>query len=371
MTAPATILHSIDTGGPGGAETVFLKLASRLTNYEGFAIAKGGGWVESQLQSLPLPHSCLNPAGTFNWPYLKTIIRLVREHDVDLICSHLFGSNLYCAMAALWCRKPLVSVFHGAHDLAAMSRLGEVKRRIIESGSSRIIAVSDDLRRDLVRAGFRDSNKVAAIYNGVDTRAYTPRDDTSLRDRFGIRPGDILLGAIGNIRPAKAYDVFVDAAAMLASQHDNIHFIIAGQGDNSLHRDLAAQAKSAGLAGRLHFPGFVDNPEVLYNNLDVYVSSSSSEGFSISCVEALASGVPVVATRSGGPEEIISDGVNGLLVPTGDAAAIANAVNRLLEDQNLRSSLIQQGLFRARQDFSEQQMIGAYDELFRELISAT
>ncbi len=228
--------------------------------------------------------------------------------------------------------------------------------------------MSNDLRDELIKAGFSDRNSLTVIGNGVSTHRFHPREDNSIRSSLGIPEDSILVGAVGNIRSAKAYDVFIDMAKELTSRNQKYRFLIAGQGNNSLQDSLAEHISRLGLSEFISFLGFVDNPELLYNNFDLYVSSSSSEGFSISCVEAMASGIPVVATRSGGPEEIITDMVNGRLVPTNDPTALADAVEQICDDSELREKLVKNALERARADFSEISVISTYDSLISSLI---
>lgn len=369
MAGIATVLHSIDTGGPGGAETVFLTLtaAGHQTGTRSVAVAKGGGWVENKLRQSAVKSYFVDPAGAFNWPYLRSLIRIIRENDVKLVCSHLFGSNLYCAIATSICRIPLVGVFHGAHDLTGLHRLGTIKRSIVEHGCNAIIAVSDDLREELIASGFRNSDSLHTIYNGVDTARFNPQRDTRFRDRLSITHKNILIGAIGNIRAAKSYEVFIDAAKFLSQMSDQYRFLIAGQGDNELQQKLRDRVARNGLENTFHFTGFVDEPELLYNNLDVYVSSSSSEGFSISCIEALACGVPVVATRSGGPEEIIEDRKSGRLVDIEDPKSLASAISELGDDDRAREAYIERGIARVSEKFSDKNMLAQYSILFDSL----
>jgi len=362
------ILHSIDTGGPGGAETIFLELirASGQFNLCPIAVAKQGDWLEEQLLRLNVENFCLNTKGSLNARLLSTLIQVVRKYNVKIIQSHLFGSNLYCSVASIITNTPLVSVFHGKHDLSGVTRGQSLKQRIVQRGSNAIVAVSESLKTELEHAGYYD--KLTVIYNGIDLTRFKPLPDTELRARLGVVDGDYLVGAVGNIRKAKAYDVFIDAAADVASRNERVKFVVAGEGDDVLSNKLMYQVKNLGLDDRFIFLDHVADVERLYNNLDVFVSSSISEGFSLSCVEAMACGVPVVATRSGGPEEIVADGDSGRLVPAGESTALASTILEVLADSDQRRRYAREGEEVVKRRFGQNKMIRSYESLYESLL---
>jgi glycosyltransferase involved in cell wall biosynthesis len=138
----------------------------------------------------------------------------------------------------------------------------------------------------------------------VDAEVFRPYQDRSLRSELALADDVILVGAIGNIRAPKAYDVLLRAARILLDRSQRFHFIIAGDCANALGRELAELSRSLGIEQQVSFLGLrADVPRIL-RNLDAFVSSRT-EGFSIACIEAMACGIPVIATRSGGPEEIL------------------------------------------------------------------
>ena len=109
------ILHVIDTTGPGGAETVFVDLADRLREkgYDTIVLLRGPGWVQDELRRRELKPILLDAKGSFNWRYLLSLVRLVKDERIDLIQSHLLGSNVYCAVTGWITQKPVVATFHG------------------------------------------------------------------------------------------------------------------------------------------------------------------------------------------------------------------------------------------------------------------
>ena len=128
MNDHGRVLHLIDTGGPGGAETVFIQLAQRLRGggLEPITVVPREDWLSAGLRSRGLEPVILNSRGSFNRPYIKALMRLVRERDVRLIHTHLLGSAVYGALVGLLTRTPVVAVMHGPTDVRAPGRLASI-----------------------------------------------------------------------------------------------------------------------------------------------------------------------------------------------------------------------------------------------------
>lgn len=358
------VLHTIDTTGPGGAETVFVSLAKGLdpARFVSFAAIRGPGWVCDVLRQNGMEPVFISSRGRFNLRYLYQLIRIVRRYKIDVIQSHLLGSAVYSSMVGLICGIPLVSTIHGFVDVSETERFMRLKIHLINLRARKIVFVSDHLRRhSLEQLGFC-RRKSMTIYNGVDTAVFYPCRDDSFRKKLKVDPGQLLIGAVGNIRPAKGYDILVRAAKMVHEKCPEARFVVAGEGSGKAYEALLALRDSLGLRGVFFFAGFQGNAAKFYNNLDVFVLPSVSEGFSISTIEAMACGLPVVVTRSGGPEEIVSHGRNGFLVHSRDAD-VAAAVLRLAADRALRAELGKCAGRATGEKFSQNKMIRDYQEI--------
>lgn len=361
-----TILHVIDTTGPGGAETVFVELAVAVAKagHRSIALIRGPGWVQDTLQKHGIQTFVLDCKGSFNVRFLWQLIQLIRREQVDIVQSHLLGSNVYCALAGLVARVPVVASFHGGVDVASNERFLAAKFAVINRLSRAVVAVSEALARDLVERAGLSPRKIKVIYNGVDTSRFALPRTGDLRRRLALPEGAVLLGALGNIRPAKAYDVLLDAFARVAQARSDVHLVIGGEGKGRLFESLRAQCQRLGLESRVHFLGFVDDPAQYLSGLDVFVLSSRSEGFSIATVQALASSLPVVATRSGGPEEILVDGKTGWLVANENPEALANGLLAVLADMSKALQVASMGREDATKRFDISAMLKAYDALY-------
>ncbi len=364
------ILHIIDTTGPGGAETVFIELLTHLPaeKYHPVVVIRGKGWVYEELCRRGFSPILLDAKGSFNWRYLKNLLALIRRENIDLIQSHLLGSNVYCAIAGLLSRKPVVATFHGQVDIGLYERLKGLKFAALNFGANAIVAVSDNLRQDIISRTPLRVSKTRVVYNGIDTAAFQrPRSDV-LRQQFGWHDDDIIIGSLGNIRTAKAYDVLLHAAARLKHSEAKYRFVIAGQGKAGLYDDLLALRKQLALEDTVHFLGFNDDPAGFLANLDLFLLSSTTEGFSIATIQAMVSGLPVIVTRSGGPQEIVTHNVNGWMIAPGEAQAIAEAVEKVSQDAALKQRLAEQGRQHALATFDISAMLNGYESIYQQLL---
>lgn len=367
------IMHAIDTGGSGGAETVFSSVAASLdpARFSSVSVARPGGWLESRMNTLDLDSKFTEAKGSWNLSYLRFLTRTIRKNRVDLVHSHLLGSNVYCAIASLLTHRPMIAVFHGAHDLSDMGIGGRRKISIVDKIAAAIVVVSEDLKTEIVDAGFSRPEKIRVIYNGVDLRQYRPQKDLSFRVRLGMTEDDPLIGAVGNIRQPKAYDVLIDTTRLLADRFPTLKVVIAGDGNTDLAGELKDKVNQLGIEDRLIFLGHVPDCNRLYNNLDAYVTCSRSEGFSMTCVEAMACGVPVVATRSGGPQEIIDDRITGLLVEKDNPEDLAGALESTLSDPDSSRTRAANAMDVVRRKFCNETMVRDYERLYDEIFART
>lgn len=365
------VLHAIDTGGPGGAETIFVELADRLRR-RGFAsltAARRGGWVEEELRRRGLIFRPIESKGSLNWRFLKGLVDIVRQENVDLIQSHLLGANVYCGLAGAITRRPVVATFHGIVDVSPDERFRSVKLMAMRSGVKRFVAVSRNLRDQIRDEGLLDKDNSQVIYNGIECGRYGHSTVTDLRMSLGLACESVLIGCLGNVRQAKGYGVLIKAASALISQNKNVHVVVAGDTNSGLMAELRDQISKAGLSHCVHFIGFVEDSARFLSQLDIFVLSSLTEGFSIATVEAMATGLPVVVTRCGGPGEIVTDGVDGVVVPTKEPQELASAIARLIDDEGLRNRLSRKAFESARQRFDIDRTIGDYADLYDRVLS--
>jgi len=321
------VLHSIDTPGPGGAETVYLNIINGLDQekFLSYPVIPSEGWLYNCLSDKGYKPIIINSSGSFSLNYLYSLIIEILRNNIDLIHSHLFGSNLYCSIAGIITRKPVISTFHGFID-AVGDRLEKSKMLIINQGSRKIVFVSNQLKKYYVDKYCLSSYKSEVVYNGIDVENYSIDINNDLRKKLGFRQRDVIIGSIGNIRSSKGYETLLKAAANVNKINKDIKFVIAGEGSGEIYEKLMKLKNKMNLNDTVYFLGFVKNTIHFLDGIDIYLLCSISEGFSLSLTEAIACGLPVIATRCGGPEEIIDIFNAGVLVDKYDIETITNEI---------------------------------------------
>lgn len=369
----ARILQVIDTGGPGGAETVLLQLAAGLdrARWQCFAAVPDEGWLFRELARHGLQPIVVRNGGSFDRHYVGQLRNIIKTHRIDLLHTHLFGPAIYGSLVGALSGIPVVSTFHGAIDVATDDRFTNTKFRIIRHGADRVIFVSEPLAHSFHTRYGVDRARTSVIENAIDTMEFSPRRDVSLRRELGLRDDDILVGAVGNLRPAKRYDVFLRAAAALAEHSDKYQFVILGHWHGDIDPALLELRTQLALEKRVRFLGFHADIARVINNLDVYLLTSESEGFSLSTVQALGCGVPAVATRCGGPEAIITDRVDGFLVDVGAVGQIVAAIEHLRNDVALRERVGRAGRRTAEERFALGKQRARYATLYESVLRSS
>jgi glycosyltransferase involved in cell wall biosynthesis len=367
-----TILHTIDTTGPGGAETVFIDLATKLPKekYRSVVVIRGKGWVYEELCRRGVDPILINAKGSFNWCYLLSLINLIRDEGVDLIQSHLLGANVYCSLAGMLTNTPVVATFHGAVDIGEKERFKGLKIGAINLGAKNIVAVSAGLQNDILNRTSLKRNLIKIIYNGIKCNEFDRARTNSIREKYGWTASDFIIGSLGNIRPAKGYDILLRTAALLANTRSKSYrFLIAGQPDKStLYDDLLKFRDELGLTEKVIFLGFLDDPAEFLSNLDLFLSSSISEGLPLSAIQAMAAKLPLLATRCGGYEELVTHQENGWLVEIGNPKVLAAAIELLAEDPELRTSLASRAKKHVLETFDISVMLKEYEQMYDQML---
>lgn len=358
------ILHLIDTTGPGGAEDVFITLADKIRSphTDSIAVIRGEGYVANTLRKRGIEPIIIDSKGSFNVGFIRQLCQLIKKHNIGLIQSHLLGSNVYASIVGLITRTPVIATYHGMVDVSPDERFKRLKLWFMRNGIARFVAVSRSLQEKIQEHKLLVPERTQVIYNGIDVSLYTPNRSTRLKQKLSLPANTYLLGALGNIRKSKRYDLLVEAVAQANKKGLNFAVVIAGDPKASLKAKLDEQMQAAGV-NNIHFIGFIDDTAEYLQNLDGFILSSDAEGFSISTIEAMASGLPVIATRCGGPEEIIENYDQATLVDI-DATALAAAIENNVIN-NKPGTVNTAAITRVSQTFSEHAMVEAYAQLYK------
>jgi len=367
------ILFVIPSLAGGGAERVILDVLTHL-NREKFiphlALFKKEGIFLSQIPEDVIVYD-LNKKGKSD--FLKIVFILAYSiyprFRPDVVVSFLDYTNLVTLVSkGLSFIKPKVIITeHGnlkrTHKNEKRKNIRGLLTRIFYPLSDKIIAVSQGTMRDLKKNFNISTNKTKVIYNGVNIESVTKLAQESVDD-YGFRDKSVpVITACGRLTDQKNYSLLLKAFAKI-NKRVNANLIILGEG---IKREfLENLIKDLELCDSVFLPGFQMNPFKYIAKSDIFVLSSSWEGFGNVIIEAMACGVPVISTDCPyGPNEIITDGINGLLVPVGNVEAMAEAILGLLKDEPLRNRLAHAGKKRA-EDFKVEKMVAEYEKVLYE-----
>jgi sugar transferase (PEP-CTERM/EpsH1 system associated) len=263
------------------------------------------------------------------------------------------------------------------HDLQGRSRKYRLLRRLCAPFVQRFVAVSADLAEWLHESTGIARSRITHIVNGVDCERFQPGSQgrASLRDEFNIPAGAIVVGTVGRLEAVKGHEQLLRAWPLierrLAAAGREARLLIVG--DGSLRATLEALARELGIAERVVFTGMRADVPQLLQAMDIFVLPSLNEGISNTLLEAMASGVPVVANRVGGNPELIDDRVTGFLVDAGLNAGpserMAEAIATLVLDDKLRATMSAASRQRAVAEFSLETMVQRYDDLYCQVLA--
>ncbi len=305
---------------------------------------------------------------------LRELARLIRRVRPLIVHTHTAKAGVLGRLAARIVGVPVV--VHTYHGHVFQGYFSPVKTRLFLSierwlarRTDRLLTVSESVRQELLRLGIGTPERVQVIPLGLDLDGFlqcaTLRGQ--LRAQLGI--GDApLVGIIARLVPIKRHEDFLAAARDVALRLPDCRFLVVGDGE--LRVGLEDRARALGLDGRIYFLGWRGDLPGLYADLDLVALTSANEGLPVSLIEAMAAGLPVVATRVGGVPDLVEDGVTGLLVPPKDPGALAEAMVRLLSDPNRRQAMGDAGRERVDPAYSAERLLRDVGRLYTELLAA-
>ena len=304
------------------------------------------------------------PEGHAHPRYLLALRRLARRHAVSVVHAHNEGSRAWALM--LKATRPRLRVAYTLHNPGIVPGHGRAGRLVYRVGIDATVAISAAVRRESEGFGLA---RLREITNGIDLSrvAARGRAGSLAEDGEGAPARPVRLLDCARFQADKGQDVLIEALARLRAGGRDVHLTLAGPlpRDPAFLDGLRALAAARGLADRVTFVHGRTDVSGLLAEADLYVLASRCEGFGLALVEAMASGLPVVATRTQGPGEIVEEG-SGLLVPPGDAGALAAALERLIADPALARALGAAAARRAAA-FDIRRLRDGYHALYREL----
>jgi glycosyltransferase involved in cell wall biosynthesis len=358
------ILQLLATGGNGGAQESYtgLLLALDRSRYEVRALSLSKGSAVNRLRRLGVEVEVIHEPD--DEAAVRELAAYLRRNEVDLVHSHMYRAEVVGTRAAVAAGTPVVmatvhsSRVRSPEDVATLARLTpQVDRLIVPSAS---IAAK-------VRAEGRGDARFAIVPNGIDlARFAAAAPPCALRTEYGLCAEALLVGVVARLEPEKGHRFLIDAMPAVLERAPHAWLAVIGEG--SLADELEAQVASlpAPARDRVVFTGRREDVSAVTADLDVAVLPSLREAQGISILEAMARAKPVVASAVGGIPEVITDGVDGLLVPPGDSAALAEALARLAADPALRRRLGDAGRRTVAERYSIGAMVRRIEEIYDE-----
>jgi glycosyltransferase involved in cell wall biosynthesis len=360
----------------GGAEHLALLIATRLDSERFASTLCVSRWPPSSPDPLArqaleqlteagvrfLPLGRRGKVDVWIWGRLE---RFLRRERVHVLHSHKFGSNVWGTLMGRVARVPVVLAHEHTWSYQGQPLRRFLDREVVARGADRLIAVSREDQRRMIEVEHIDPDRTLFIPNGVPPSP--PADGHDVRAELGIEPGVPVIGAVGALRPQKAYHVLLRATSLLTDSWPSIQVLLVGDGPE--RPALERLARELGLEDTVRFMGQrTDVPNVL-RALDVAVCCSDFEGSPLAVMEYMDAALPVVATAVGGVPDLIEPGVHGLLVPPQDPAALAGAVAEILRDSERGRSMGARARERRRTEFDIDSFIHRLEDLYCELLA--
>ena len=366
-----SVTHLITDLSTGGAQVALLRLLRDLDRdrfFPAVACLYGGDTTVAQgIRALGIPVTDLRMTAKWRWDAFWRLYHLLRRERPVILHTWLFHANLAGRIVGRLARVPIVVTSRRNVNVGGgfRERLNRWTMRL----DDRVLAVCELARQAEIERAGAPPDKVVTIYNGIDVERFVALDTkpgARVRQAFGIPVGAPLLGSVGRLHPQKGQADMLAALAQVRERVPAVRLLLVGSGE--LRPDLEAQARSLGLAEVVTFSGLrADVPEILAA-LDVFVLPSLWEGMPNAVLEAMAAGLPVVATAVGGTPEAVVDRVTGLLVPPHDPDALARAIERLLGDPSLRREMGRAGRERVGRHFSIDQTVRRTQALYETVL---
>ncbi len=326
------------------------------------AVCPPGGWLPDRLRAAGVPAVEMPMRGPLSPTAVVKLIRLAREHHIDLIHSHLTRATYLGYFTGMLGRLPVISTVHVlTRDFAYHHLPGR---------NHRFVAVSDHIRQSLIARGL-PPGRVETVYNGSDITEdrIVPAGALSVRAELGLPAEADIVGLVGRVDTFKGHHILVRAAREIVDACPRAYFVFVGHADPGLQQTLWEMASAGGMDDRLRFTGVRNDVARLIDAMDVVTLPSISEACSMAIIEAMSLGKAVVATRAGGNLELVQEATTGLLVER-TPEALSAAVIRILRDPGLRASMGSAGQERARAMFSVDAMTQRIESIYQSIVAS-
>ncbi|MDB4476062.1 glycosyltransferase [bacterium] len=364
--APSHVLHVTFDMRIGGTEQVIRNLieASDVehTRMSIFCIEEPlGPWGEDlRLAGVDIA-SYARRAG-LDLRLILALRRHLKEHDVDVLHCHQYTPWVYGAFAGAGTRAKVIFTEHGRFHPDSASAKRRYVNPILAWLTQSITAISAATRQALIDYEYLSAEKISVIYNGIRPLTPDPTAALALREELGIPKDATVLGSIARFDPIKNHQMMLKAFRLIVDVHPKSRLLLVGDGEE--RTAIEAEIDALDLSENVILPGYISQPAVWLEAMDVFLLSSFSEGTSMTLLEAMSLGKPCVVTDVGGNPEIILNGKTGLVTPSDNRGLFAAAINHLIEDPALHKEMATRARERFEQSFTSSAMAHRYRDAY-------
>ena len=378
MKPPVPVLHVMNNTSDASISRIVARIIMQSDKDE-FAWHVSGvsglGEMEQVYRELGARVIDFSPQANHGMPPKKTIGRYIVDQEIQILHSHT--------------PRTIMDSWRGIHA----ARFGVSKKpihlatkHVINSPFDRkngwiyflidqftlflpdhLVPVSRTMAREIAQLPGLSEAKITAISNAIPCENYyLPQERENARKLYCLEADMVAIGFTGRLSQVKRLDLLLEAFAETIKVFPRVHLLIAGNGE--LHQQLEQQTHQLGIASKVTWMGFYKNIPRFLSALDIYVQPSINEGLSLSILEAMAAGLPVIATRVGSAEEIIEDGQTGILIHPKSTLSIEAALIKLLENPEMRNHIAENARQSVLAHYNIQKMTASYLQLYRNLL---
>jgi glycosyltransferase involved in cell wall biosynthesis len=364
------VLHIVPMLSPGGAERVAVHIVMRLNRdrYEPVVVSLWGRLecdLDRLLEEAGIEVRYLGKRPGFDYRTYYRLHRALRDYSPDIVHTHLHVLRYALPSFLILNRASLLHTVHNLAEREIETGMRWIQRYAFNHGVVPV-AVADEVAISLRR--LYGVQRCRVISNGIPTDYYA-RPQASRwewRAREGFGENDVLFVCVARFAAQKNHTLLLKAFAQGPASDPMAHLVLVGEG--VLREQLEEQTHQLGLARQVHFLGVrTDIPDLL-GAMDVFALSSDYEGNPLSVMEAMAAGLPIVATAVGGVPNLLENGREGFIVQPGNVQDLSNAISCILQNRELRQSLGRAAAQRARENFDVSAMVQAYEEMYENLL---
>ena len=367
MSAPLRVLHVTPTLTVGGAEQMATHLMVGLSKSHTvgavglFPPAQSA--VERRLAKAEIPKWHLNKRPGFDPRMFASLTRVFREFRPDVVHTHMAVQRYVFPVMLM--HRAVVSI-HTVHNLAEheTDTFGRWVHRLAFRNRVLPIGISQEVSASVKRMYGLECKAVIPNCIPVENYRRNPEERVKWREENGLSSDAVVFTCVGRLEPQKNPLLLLQAFA--ECQDPRAHLVLSGEG--SLREQLTAYAQANNLCGRVHLIGKQNNVPSVLAASDVFVLASNWEGNPLAVMEAMAAGLPVIATGVGGVPELVQPGDQGLLVRAGDRMGFAASMKTLLQDAKTRQAMGRAAQTRAMREFRVERMVEGYANLYREMV---